>query len=90
MADTWVEQQFTVARELGLHARPSGLLVQTAASFASEIEIGRDGEWVSGSSVLSILSLAATRGTTLSVRARGADASKAVGAIGSIIAAPDD
>ena len=90
MADDWVEQQFTVVRELGLHARPSGLLVTSAASFESEIEIGRDGEWVSGSSVLSILSLAATRGTTLSVRARGADASEAVQAMGDIISTSDD
>ena len=90
MADDWVEQQFTVVRELGLHARPSGLLVTSAASFKSEIEIGRDGEWVSGSSVLSILSLAATRGTTLSVRARGVDASEAVQAMGNIIASSDD
>jgi phosphocarrier protein len=90
MKDEWVEQQFIVARELGLHARPSGLLVTLAADFDCEIEIGRDGEWVSGSSVLSILSLAATRGTELGVRARGADAAQAVRAIGEIIAASDD
>jgi phosphocarrier protein len=90
MADDWVEQQFTVARELGLHARPSGMLVTLAAGFQAEIEIGRDGEWVSGSSVLSILSLAATRGTPLGVRARGADARAAVEAMGAIIAATGD
>ena len=90
MADAWLEQQFTVARELGMHARPAGLLVTSAAGFESEIEVGRDGEWVSGRSVLSILSLAASRGTTLGVRARGADASEALAAIGAIIAAPGD
>ena len=90
MTQDWIEQQFKVARELGLHARPSGLLVTLAAGFDAEIEIGRDGEWVSGCSVLSILSLAATRGTTLGVRARGAEAASAVRAMGEIIAASDD
>jgi phosphotransferase system HPr (HPr) family protein len=90
MGDGWVEQQFTVARELGLHARPSGLLVTKAAEFESEIEIGRGDEWVSGSSVLSILSLAATRGTAVGVRARGGDAQQAVQAMGRIIEALDD
>lgn len=90
MTDDWVERQFTVVRELGLHARPSGLLVGLAAEFDAEIEIGRDGEWVSGSSVLSILALAATCGTTLGVRARGADALAAVEGMGEIITATGD
>jgi len=90
MADGWIERRFTVVRELGLHARPAGLLVTRAAEFDAEIEIGRDGEWVSGNSVLSILSFAATCGTTLGVRARGSDALAAVEGMGEIIAAPGD
>jgi len=90
MSGDWIERDFSVQREFGLHARPSGLLVTRAAELDAEIEIGRGGEWVSGNSVLSILSLAATRGTTLGVRARGADAAEAVRSIGAIISAPDD
>ena len=90
MAAGWVEAEFTVGRELGLHARPSGLIVTLAAEYSSEIEVGRDEEWVSGRSVLSILSLAATRGTTLGLRARGEDAAAAVAAIGAVIAALED
>ena len=90
MSGEWVEREFQVGRELGLHARPSGELVQLASGFDAEIEIGRDGEWVSGRSVLSILSLAATRGTVLGVRARGADAAAALAAVGGLIAAHED
>ena len=53
MADDWVEQQFTVARELGLHARPSGMLVTLAAGFQAEIE--RAKEEKERESVLSVL-----------------------------------
>jgi phosphotransferase system HPr (HPr) family protein len=83
-----VEQHFTVRRELGLHARPAGRFVALASRYASEIEVSRaerDDEWVSGRSVLSLLSLGATRGTRLRVRASGHDASDAVEALGRIL-----
>jgi phosphotransferase system HPr (HPr) family protein len=82
------EGDFTVQRELGLHARPAGRFVALAARFASDIEVARAGhedEWVSGRSVLSLLSLGATRGTRLRVRATGADAEAAVAALGRIL-----
>ena len=75
-------------RELGLHARPAGRFVSLAARFQSEIQVARAGsgdEWVSGRSVLSLLSLGATRGTRLRVRAVGADAREAVAALGELI-----
>ena len=55
----------------------------------SEISVGRGGEWVNGCSVLSILSLAAGPGTTLRVRARGADAKQAVRELGALLESPD-
>lgn len=83
--DRVVEREFTVRRELGLHARPAGELVQLASRFRSEIEVGRGSEWVSGRSVLSLLSLAAVQGTRLTVRASGEDAESAVEALGRVI-----
>ena len=82
------ERHFTVHRELGLHARPAGRFVSLAARFQSEIQVARAGsrdEWVSGRSVLSLLSLGATRGTRLRVRAVGADAEEAVAALGRLL-----
>ncbi|MFK7895855.1 MAG: HPr family phosphocarrier protein [Myxococcota bacterium] len=84
------EQNFTVQSELGLHARPAGRLAQLAGRFDSEISLGRGEEWVSGSSVLSILCLAATQGTTLAVRAIGPDAEQAVMEVGALLEALDD
>jgi phosphocarrier protein len=84
-----VEQEFTVSSELGLHARPAGRFVTLAGRFQSEISVGRGGEWVNGTSVLSILSLAAGPGTALRVRARGADAEQAVRELGALLESLD-
>jgi phosphocarrier protein len=85
-----VERVFTVQSPLGLHARPAGRLASLAGRFDSEITLGRGDEWVSGSSVLSILCLAATQGTLLSVRAVGSDAEQAVVELGVLIESPED
>lgn len=79
------EAEFVVASELGLHARPAGQFVALADRFRAEIEVGRGDEWVDGRSVLSLLSLAASKGTRLCVRAVGPDAREAVAALGALI-----
>ena len=79
------EGEFVVASELGLHARPAGLFVTLADRFDAEIRVGRGGEWVDGRSVLSLLSLAASKGTKLCVRAVGPDAREAVAALGALL-----
>jgi PTS hybrid protein len=84
-ADRTVEKVFVVRSELGLHARPAGRLASVAGRFDAEITLGRGDEWVSGSSVLSILCLAATQGTALRVRAIGVDAEEAVTELGVLI-----
>ena len=79
------EAEFVVQSELGLHARPAGQFVALADRFEAEIEVGRGDEWVDGRSVLSLLSLAASKGTRLCVRAAGRDAREAVEALGALI-----
>lgn len=87
---TMVEKVFVVRSELGLHARPAGRLASVAGRFEAEIHLGRGDEWVSGSSVLSILCLAATQGTALRVRAVGIDAEEAVTELGKLIESAED
>lgn len=83
--DGAIEREFVVSNELGFHARPAGEFVRVASRFSSEVEVSRGGEWVSGQSVLSLLSLAAGPGTRLRVRALGPDAAEAVAALGQLI-----
>ena len=88
MSDGVCEREFVVQSELGLHARPAGRFVSLAGRFRSEVTVARGDEWVSGRSVLSLLSLAAAFGTRLRVRAFGADAGQAVAALGQILEQP--
>jgi len=79
------QADFEVRSELGLHARPAGQFVALAAHYASRISVCRGDEWVDGRSILSLLSLAASRGTVLRIRAEGPDAVEAVEALGRLL-----
>ena len=85
-----VEREFTVRHALGLHARPAGLFVRVTGEFECEIQVARDAgaEWVSGRSILSLLSLAAGQGTVLRIRAIGKGGEQAVEALGRVLEEP--
>ena len=76
---------FTVTNKLGLHARAAALLVQISNKFKSRIFLEREGKQVNGKSILGILTLACPKGSSLTVRAEGADAEKALEEIGRLI-----
>lgn len=78
--------------ELGLHARPAATFAALSARFGCEISVSRgpEDEWVNGKSVLSLLSLAAARGTKLLIRAEGEDAEAALEALGRLIEHPEE
>jgi phosphocarrier protein len=63
---------------MGLHVRPATSLSKLAQSFQSEIQIIKDGQTVNAKSCIDLLTLAATQGTRLVVRAEGGDAEAAV------------
>jgi phosphocarrier protein HPr len=69
----------------GLHARPSTLIAQTAKKFESQVFLGKDGAEVDAKSIFGMLTLAAECGATLTVRARGKDASEAVAKLADVI-----
>ncbi|MCZ6633488.1 MAG: HPr family phosphocarrier protein [bacterium] len=68
-----VEKVTTVKSKLGIHARPSALLVQAAAKFASEITFVKQGLEVNGKSIMGVMMLAAEYGAQITVRAVGDD-----------------
>jgi len=75
------QEQVTITNKLGLHARAAAKLVHTASAYESEIYMGTEHEEVNAKSILGILTLAATKGTPLNVRADGPDEAEAVRAI---------
>lgn len=73
-----VEKKATVKNRLGIHARPSALLVQTAAKFSSEIVFEKEGLAINGKSIMGVMMLAAEVGAVITVRADGADEDEAL------------
>jgi phosphocarrier protein HPr len=74
-------EQVRITNRLGLHARAAAKVVHTANEFESDIFIGSADEEVNAKSILGLLTLAATKGTPLAVRAEGLDEELAVRAI---------
>lgn len=72
-----------VENRLGLHARAAAKLVRTASRFSSTIHISRVGaeQRIDSKSILGILMLAASKGTSLSFCIEGGDESEAAAAI---------
>lgn len=81
-----ISRDFIISNKLGLHARPSAQLTQTAARFASDIHISRNGRRVNAKSIMGVMMLAAGQGSTVTVEAQGEDAEAALQAIGELIA----
>ncbi|HYM99230.1 MAG TPA: HPr family phosphocarrier protein, partial [Aestuariivirgaceae bacterium] len=75
-----IEKQVIVTNRLGLHARAAARVVHTANRFQSAMRLERVDDNVSADakSILSVLMLAAARGTELSVTAEGADEADAI------------
>lgn len=81
-----IEREAKVVNSLGLHARPAAQLVKLASTFASEVELVKDGTPVNGKSIMGVMMLAAECGSSITVRADGADAEGAIVAILDLIA----
>jgi phosphocarrier protein HPr len=70
---------------VALHARPAGMFVRAAASFAASIEVEANGKRANGKSILEILGLGADGGTELAISASGDDAVEAVAELASLV-----
>jgi phosphocarrier protein len=82
-----LEQTFTIVNMLGLHARPASQLVQIANRHQCEVHIVKDGTSVNAKSIMGVLTLAAARGSRLTVTCEGDDAESAMAAMGKLITA---
>jgi len=80
-----LQQQMEVINKLGLHARASAKLTQTAGGFQSEIWLSHHGKRVNAKSIMGVMMLAANQGTRLSVEIDGPDETEALCAIEALI-----
>ena len=79
------EKSLLIQNELGLHARAATKLVQTAAKFPCELTVTKDGHEVNGKSIMGVLMLVASKGTMVTLKAKGDRAAEAVAAIAALI-----
>lgn len=78
--------RLAIINEKGLHARASAKFVEVVERFDARAEVTRDGMTVSGDSIMGLLMLAASRGTTIEVRCTGAEAEALAQALAALVA----
>jgi phosphocarrier protein len=78
--------EVVVVNRLGMHARPAAALVKTVLPFESEIFLVFNGQRVNAKSIMGLLTLAATRGSRITVQCKGPDADKAMAAVKELFA----
>ena len=76
-----IRKQIKITNKLGLHARASAKLTQTAAKFTSGVWIARDGRRVNAKSIMGVMMLAAGLGSTVDLETEGPDEAAAMEAI---------
>ena len=77
--------KITIINKLGLHARAAAKLINTTTRFSADIRILKDDREVDGKSIMSVMMLAASKGTELTITANGADQADAITAIATLI-----
>ncbi len=80
-----LKQEIEIINKLGLHARASTKLTQTASQFASEIWIERNGRRVNAKSIMGVMMLAASKGSKVQLETSGDDEQPAMHAIVALI-----
>jgi phosphocarrier protein HPr len=75
-----------IINKLGLHARASAKLTQTATAFKSEVWISRNGKRVNAKSIMGVMMLAAGKGSVVGIDTDGEDADAALAALLALIA----
>jgi phosphocarrier protein len=76
-----IKREITIINELGIHARPAGMIANTSSRFVCDIKLVKDGMEVNAKSIMGIMTLAAGKGCIIEVTAKGKDESDAVKAI---------
>lgn len=80
-----IRQDVEIINKLGLHARASTKLTQTASQYASEVWIERSGRRVNAKSIMGVMMLAASKGSTVILEAEGKDEQAAMEALVALI-----
>jgi phosphocarrier protein len=79
------QREVEIVNKLGLHARASAKLTQTASKFAADVWLSRNGRRVNAKSIMGVMMLAAGKGSRIAIETDGADADEALDALVTLI-----
>lgn len=79
------EITLTVTHEVGLHARPASMFVQTGAKFSSDIEVTHGETTANAKSILAVLTLGVHKDSEIVIKAEGEDADEALKALEKLV-----
>ena len=80
-----IVKDVTVINKLGMHARAAAKFVSLASSFVSDIELGKGNRKVNGKSIMGVMMLAASQGTTVTLYVNGNDEKEAASELEQLI-----
>jgi len=80
-----LREEMVVVNSMGMHARPAASLVQTVLQFGCDVHLQMDGQRVNAKSIMGLLTLAAAKGSRLTVICKGNDAAEAMKAVRELI-----
>ena len=75
------QREAEIINKLGLHARAAAKLTQLAGRFKSDIWLSRNGQRVNAKSIMGVMMLAASKGSSISIEASGEDENEALQAL---------
>lgn len=79
------QRDVEIVNKLGLHARPSARLTQLASGFKSNVFMSRNGRRVNAKSIMGVMMLAASKGSTITLETEGEDEAEAMEALAGLI-----
>lgn len=74
-----------IKNQKGLHARAAAAFVKCAEQFDADVTVERIGQQVSGCSIMGLMMLAASKGTTIHVKAKGNQAEEAIKSLTNLV-----
>jgi len=79
-------REMVLLNKYGMHVRPAGLFAKVASRFNADVQVEKDGNVVSGRSIMALMTLEATCGTALRVSATGPQAREVLDELSALVA----
>jgi len=85
-----LKQDMAIINQRGLHARASAKFVKCAEGFDATVTVSKDGQSVPGTSIMGLMMLAASIGSSVEVEVSGPQAAEAMAALSQLVASKFD